>query len=400
MYSAKHKVYLHGKLVDEYITPFGIRSIRFSPEDGFQLNGQRVFLKGGNIHHDAGCLGAAADSWTLYKRLSSLKEMGCNAIRLAHNPHSPELLNICDTMGILVINELIDKWEVNTYTTPDGKWTVPLPSFDFKTNWEDYLRRFVDRDKNHPSVILWSVGNEVVEADQLLGAEIMGRMRDYLHKYEPSRPVTAAIQPPGHTNGKPWPMAFNMDVVSYNYLSQYYKDDKEKYNFIILGSETLPYYTRDVKSEKENQELYTPVNSFFEAEKYAIGHIIWSGIDYLGEAVQPWPLKGWENAPINTAGFKKPFFYYLKSIFTTAPMVYIAVRDKNHAGQVGKYGWDWPVVKSHWNWEQQLSPLDIVVYSNCQAVELFLNGKTLGTNSIKNANQGYFEFKVPYQQGC
>ncbi len=127
--------------------------------------------------------------------------------------------------------------------------------------------------------------------------------------------------------------------------------------------------------------------------------MIWAGIDYFGEAVQPWPLKGWENAPINTAGFKKPFFYFLQSRYRDLPMAHIAVRDVNANKTVGKHGWDWPVVESHWNWTGAKNPLKVLVYSNCEEVALYLNNKLLGSTSEKDADQGYFEFRVPFEKG-
>ncbi|NJN28344.1 MAG: glycoside hydrolase family 2 protein [Cyclobacteriaceae bacterium] len=401
MYQARHRVFVSDEEIDHYVTSFGIRNITYT-KDGFFLNNEKVFLKGVNIHHDAGCEGSAVSNWTMYTRLKTLKEMGCNTIRLSHNPHAPELLNMCDTMGILVIAEAFDKWEVNSFTTPDGRWTVPLPAFGFKEHWKKYTTDFIKRDRNHPSVIMWSLGNEVVEAAEPLGVEVMSRLKRLVSDLEPGRPVTAAIQPPGHhPDLRPWEIAFNMDIVSYNYQSQFFKADKEKYDFIILGSETLPYYTRDnMKEIVHGGEHYLPVNSFFEAQKHAIGHLIWAGIDYFGEAVKPWPQKGWENAPINTAGFKKPFFYFLQSLYSDKPMAHIVVRDMTASGVVGKYGWDWPVVKSHWNWEHIEDSLQIQVYSNCEEIALYLNDTLVATNGKKDEKQGYFAFTAPYTKGA
>jgi beta-galactosidase len=397
-YTAKHELYIDNQKVDECTTSFGIRNIEFKT-DGFYLNGEKVFLKGVNIHHDGGCEGAAISEWTMYSRLKTLKEMGCNAIRLSHNPHSPKLLDMCDTMGVMVIAEAFDKWEVNSFTTPDGKWTIPLPAFDFKEHWKEYTINFIDRDKNHPSIIMWSLGNEVVEADVELGASIMRRLKKLVNELDNTRPVTAAIQPLGHDkNLKPWPLAFEMDVVSYNYQSQFYKTDKEKYGFKIIGSETLPYYTRNNIAEL-NGEKYLPANSFFEAKENALGHFIWAGIDYFGEAVKPWPQKGWENSPINTAGFKKPFFYFMKSLYSDEPMVHVTVRDTTNNEIIGKYGWNWPVTESHWSWNENGKLLQVIVYSNCERVNLYLNKKLVGSSIIKNQDQGYFEFYMPFESG-
>lgn len=388
MYKAIQKIYNGNKLVDEIETSFGIRSISFSADKGFHLNGARIFLKGVNIHHDAGCEGSAVSDHTWYTRLLTLKEMGVNTIRLAHNPHSPQLLNMCDTMGILLISEAFDKWGEKN-------------SFGFREHWRRYVKDFIDRDRNHPSIIIWSLGNEVAEAKTPLGTKLMKGLADFVHEYEPTRPVTVAIQPPGRAdNYKPWEIAYEMDIVSLNYQSQFYAQDKEKNNFIILGSEMLPYYTRNnVGLIKGETEKYLPINPYPKSEQYAIGHIIWAGIDYLGEAVQPWPLKGWENAPISTTGFKKPFFYFMQSIYSDKPMVHIAVRDKKNTRQTGKYGWDWPNVASHWNWQPTDSPLEIYIYSNCDSVELILNGKSLGVNNERDSTRLFFVYQVSYESG-
>ncbi len=401
MYYARQTVYSSGRATDRLSTPFGIRKVEFSAEKGFLLNGKRIFLAGVNNHHDAGCVGAAVPERTLYLRLKTLKEMGCKAIRTAHNPHAPELLNMCDTMGILIIDEAFDKWEINEFGIP-GKWKVHLPSFGFKENRETYLKDFIDRDRNHPAVILWSVGNEVVEADRPLGAEVMKRLADFVHEYEPTRCVSAALQPPGRgPDGRPFEMAFEMDVVGYNYMNQYFLEDREKYGFVLYASEALARYTRDLKHPPPK---YIPEQSFFDAEKYACGHFIWTGIDYLGEAVQPWPLKGWENGLINTCGFRKPFSYYIQSLYSDDSMVHIAVRDRSVTRQVGKKGWDWPPVASHWNWEGHEQPLEVYTYTNCEEVELQVNGRSLGEKSLKESfqkdpSQKMIVWKLPFEAG-
>lgn len=388
LYKAIQRIYAKNKLLNETETSFGIRSISFSADKGFLLNGDSVFLKGVNIHHDAGCEGAAVSDHTWYTRLLTLKEMGVNSIRLSHNPHAPQLLNMCDTMGILLISEAFDKWAVQK-------------SFGFRENWKSYTKDFIDRDRNHPSVIIWSLGNEVKEALTPLGTKIIKDLAGFVHEYEPTRPVTVAIQPPGHADDyKPWDIAYEMDIVSLNYQSQFYAQDREKNKFIILGSEMLPYYTRNnIGMIQGKTQKYLPVNPYTMSERYAIGHIIWAGIDYLGEAVQPWPLKGWENAPISTAGFKKPFYYFMQSLYSDKPVVHLAVLDKKNTRQTGKYGWDWPNVASHWNWEPTASPLEIFVYSNCDSVALMLNGRSLGINKKRDADKLFFVHQVPFEPG-
>lgn len=399
LYKARSEVYVDNQLCDEYESNFGIREIKFLAGQGFLLNGQKVLMKGVNMHYDAGCLGAAVPDMAIYRRLKILKGMGCNAIRLAHNPHTPELLAMCDTMGILLIDEAFDKWETACY----GK--AKFPSFDFKNNWEKDLKAFISRDRNHPSIVLWSVGNEVAEVNKPSGVETLKKLVGFVHRYEPTRPVTCALQPGRQENGEPLEMAFCMDVVSYNYMSQYYESDHRKYpGMIFLGSETLPYYTRNnLESnlwEKDVSKKYITGNSFFQVGDFVAGHFIWSGFDYLGEAVQPWPLKGWENGLINTCGFRKPYSFYIQSLYSDCPLVHIAVSDELNKHQIGKKGWDWPPVKSSWDWPfDEDKKLTVYTYTSCGSVELILNGKSIGEKYLKDFPQKMIEWEIPYEPG-
>ena len=166
-----------------------------------------------------------------------------------------------------------------------------------------------------------------------------------------------------------------------------------------MGSETLPYYTRNIPwNFDKTQDKYLPINSYAKSKEYAIGHILWAGITYLGEAGGPWPTKGWESCPINTAGFKNTYFHYIQSLYTEEPMVHIGIRDTTDHRVLGKTGWHWPALESHWNWEHE-KPLEVQVYSNCEKVSLYLNDQLLETKTEKDPNQGFFKFNVKYQQG-
>lgn len=399
LYKAKSQIFTNNRLSDEYESSFGIRKIEFTPDRGFLLNGKKVIMKGVNIHHEAGGFGSAVPDMAIHRRLAILKEMGCNSIRLSHNPHSPVLLSMCDTMGILLIDEAFDKWGL------DGSVKQRSAPPDFRKNWKSDLKDLIVRDRNHPSVVLWSVGNEVKEIEDPSGVEMLKTLVDFVHDFEPSRPVTCALFPGRQANGEPYEMAFYMDVVSYNYMSQYYEQDHKKYpEMILLGSETLPYYTRNNLGsrlwEKDISTKYIPGNSFFKVGDFVAGHFIWSGIDYLGEASQPWPLRGWETGLINTCGFQKPFSYYIRSLYSDEPMVYIAVRDELENHRAGKTGWDWPPVKNKWNWPfDENKKLTVYTYTTCESVELLLNGKSLGLKSLKDFPDKMIEWKVPYQKG-
>jgi len=379
LYKAITEIHEGGSMVDVCETAFGIRTIKFDANRGFLLNGRKVVLKGVCIHHELGALGAAFSERAAERRLEILKGMGCNALRLSHNPHAPELLDLCDRMGILVIDECFDGWGGFRLS---GK------------GWRDNLGSFLARDRNHPSVILWSVGNEVMQQSSREGASLLKSMVDFVHQAEPTRPVTCALRP-GPTEPE---MRRAMDVVSMNYQTMAYdKLHANNSGMIILGSETMPFYTMNL-NRKGASDKYFEGNPWFAMKDYVCGQFIWAGIDYLGEAGK-WPLRGWPVGLVDTCGFRKDFSYFQQSLQATDPVVRIVVFDPAGGDIEGKRGWGWPKMASHWNWPLVGLKLKVVVFTNCDSVDLMLNGKPLGEKKLSEFPDRMISWEVPYEPG-
>jgi len=387
---------------DQHETVFGIRKPEFIPGKGFFLNGRKMVLKGVNIHHDAGCLGAAVPDRAVERRLKTLKEMGCNAIRLSHNPHSPELLDMCDRMGLMLISEYIDKWDLK-FEGYGGK-TQP-----FMETWELDVKEWVDRDKNHPSVILWSLGNETVEQlkDPERGVELLKMLAAYVKKIEPSRKITCAMHPGSDwlEGGKtPSPMIHHMDVVSYNYRTHDFDAwHKQNPEYLFIAAETQAY---TAKWPPPPNTLDYSRNSWFAAKDrdYVVGHFIWAGIDYLGES-KGWPDRACPVGQINTCGFRKPHSFFTQSIYSEKPMVYLAVHDDSLAKALSGIShihkmWYEPPILSHWNIPvEQGRKIAVYTFTNCVSVELLLNGRSLGVKSLADFGDRVIRWDVPFEKG-
>ena len=273
LYKLQVEVSSGGKLVDHYVTSFGIRTFRFDPNTGFSLNGKHVKLKGVNIHHDNGPLGAAGFDGTHIRRLQQLKTMGCNAIRMSHNPPAPELLDYADSLGFVVIDEIFDEWM-------DGK--TPGGYASHFTKWyEKDVENWIRRDRNHPCVIAWSIGNEVREQYNRENAlKIPEMLMAASHKHDTTRPITTANNEILNVNS--FGMADLLDIVGYNYQEAYYKTDHEKYpNRVIFGSETVIYpYHPDTCWQLRTYEQWLEG----QLKDYVAGEFLWTGFDYIGEA--------------------------------------------------------------------------------------------------------------------
>jgi beta-galactosidase len=371
LYTVRSTVMEQGRVIDEYDTPAGIRETLFDPDRGFLLNGERVKLNGVCLHHEAGCLGAAVPERVWERRLEILREMGCNAIRTSHNPYAAEFLDLCDRMGFLVMNEAFDEWKV-------GKGQIgPYGYANYFDEWHERdVKNFVRRDRNHPSVVLWSAGNEIGDQSDPRGSETLRKLLDIFHTEDPTRLMTAgcdriASEPPSNTV-RPEFLA-QLDVVGYNYADRW-RDRREKYYSIdremfphrrVIGTESTSMGgTRgDYRSlfgqaggasgrNIDVEQLWRFVRTY----DYVAGDFMWTGIDYLGES--RWPGKGSSSGVIDTCGFKKDGFYFYQSQWTSNPVLHLF---------------------PHWNWkgkEGQFVP--VTCYTNCDAVELFLNGKSVG----------------------
>lgn len=365
LYTAKIAL-LHsdGTIADSVSEHFGIRSIEYSPQFGFRLNGKKVLFKGIANHHTLGALGAAAYPRAMEKRIQLLKEFGFNHVRTSHNPYSKSFLDLCDKYGILVVDELYDKW-LTKFTGGRTEW-VNL--------WQQDVPEFIKRDRNHPSVVMWSLGNELQTYWNLpyadWGITPYRLQRTLLRRYDTTRPVTVAMHPRGRsleTDSLPAPLAMITDIQSYNYRYMYFPGDSRRFpNMIFYQSEA-------------NTSNMGP-NYFDMNLDKVIGLAYWGMIDYLGES-NGWPAKGWIQGIFDISLRPKPIAYFLRSIFKPEePLVHIAVREKadNTVWNDVKVGTT--TMSDHWN-RTAGSLLSLLTYTNADEVELFINGKSFGRKS-------------------
>ncbi len=372
------------KEFDNYSSAFGIRNIEYEKDKGFLLNGKHVKMNGVCLHLDAGCLGAAVPDQAWVRRLQVLKEMGCNAIRTSHNPPAPEFLDLCDKMGFLVMDEIFDEW-IEKKAPEYGYHKY------FVENSQSDLISMIRRDRNHPSVVLWSAGNEVPDQVKENGSETLRKLMDTFRKEDPTRPVTQANDRIAAGDGPAkLPFLEMQDIVGYNYVDRwrerrelYYSIDRHDHpNWKMIGTENVSipgirgqYSIKNDKSEKRPGRTHDYRTNMIQAEQlwkftavndYVIGDFMWTGIDYLGEA--RWPNKSASSGVIDLCGFPKDGYYFYQSQWTKEPMVHLF---------------------PHWNWKgQEGQVISVIAYSNCDSVELFLNGKSFGIKSAVFPQQG------------
>ena len=375
-----------GQTADEVSTRFGVRTISFSPEYGFKLNGKKVILKGIANHHSLGALGSAAYPRAIEKRLKMLKEWGFNHVRTSHNPYSEDFLNLCDENGILVVDELYDKW-LTQFTGGRREWTEL---------WQQDVPEFIKRDRNHPSVVLWSLGNELQTYANLpyndWGVTAYKLQRELLHRYDTTRLVTVAMHPRGRnleTDSLPAPLALETDIAAYNYRYMYFPGDGRRFPWMI-------FYQSEA-----NLPMMGPNYYEMNLDK-VVGLAYWGMIDYLGES-RGWPAKGWSDGVFDITLEPKPMAHFLRSVFKEdEPIVHLSIVDDiadNTEWNGIKFGGE--RYSDHWN-RRPGSQLTVYAYSNADEVELFVNGKSLGkrsnTKDPKNRNKMRWD-KVEYADG-
>ncbi len=383
--------------IDHTRTIHGFRSVAFDPDHGFILNGEKLMMKGVCLHHDGGELGSAVplDSWK--RRLSGLKSLGVNALRLAHNPHAPEVLDLCDRMGFLVIDEMYDKWKM--------VWNETGAVYNMEENWESDLANFIRRDRNHPSVVLWSVGNETMEQldnpDQ--GVKIYRDLMQLVQSIDPTREVTCALHPGNADRGHEIPsrMMHVSPVVSYNYRTDSFRTWHEQYpELVFIATETKAYGT----SKKEDYQVIDFAdNSWNDMEEFVAGQFIWAGIDYLGESAG-WPDRGLRNGLMLTNGFIKPHAWYIGSRYMEEPMVKLTVKDSLLADSLNRLtswqtSWVGAPLVDHWTFDAVPGPKEVVVFTNCEKIELHLNDQLVTTLSRSSFADGVIRAPVPYEPG-
>lgn len=381
-----------GRVVDQVSTTAGIRTARFDKDRGFLLNGQPVELKGVNLHHDGGSLGAAVPVRAWERRLEVLKSIGCNAIRTSHNPPAPELLDLCDRMGFVVIDEAFDKWG-KPYNRSFSEWG--------RRDLVDMIRR----DRNHPCVVLWSVGNEVTGQGSEAFNSQLRQLVGWTREADPTRPVTVALKPfkpkSREDNArKVTEIARLVDVISCNYQEQWFEDYRRAYpEVVILASESYAYY----RGRGLSYKAFYPRNSYLDAKEhdYVVGTFYWTGIDYLGEAVAGWPFHGWNGSLIDTCGWVRPVGQLVKSFWVEEPMVHIAVMDKAVNDILPtKDHWGWPPMRSHWNLPgMEGKKVKVATFTNCDEVELLVNGQSLGRKRLEDFPDRMIVWETPYSPG-
>jgi len=419
LYALVTEVLAGERVLDKYTTRFGIRTVAFDRDRGFVLNGRARKLRGVCLHHDLGALGAAVNRRALERQIQILKAAGVNAIRTSHNPPAPELLELADRMGIVVIDEIFDMWHVpkvpNGYSKYFDEWS------------ERDVRDFVRRDRNHPSVILWSIGNEIPEQNSADGWKEARRLTDLFHEEDPSRLTTTAMNQ--------WEAAIRnhfadqVDIKGFNYAPTHYEQIRNDHpDWVVYGSETescvssrgeyhwpLVAYEKPPWHQISSYDTVAPVWAYCPDVEFTYqdklptvpGQFVWTGFDYIGEPTPywewrsshegDWPARSSYFGFVDLAGFPKDRYYLYQSQWTTKPMVHI--------------------VPQRWNWEgKEGENIPVFVYTNADEVELFLNGKSLGRKkrfsetieipvNTRVSEDGKFltryrlKWEVPYQPG-
>lgn len=398
LYKAHVAIKQHGKVIDSLTYNFGIRSIEFSAQKGFILNGKKVALNGGCVHHDNGCLGAKAYDRAEERKVELLKTAGFNAVRTSHNPPSESFLNACDRLGLLVIDEVFDGWRVTKteydYATHFDQW------------WEHDLSSMVLRDINHPSIIMWSIGNEIIERTKPEAIETAKKLTEKIKAVDTTRPVTSAMT----TWNEGWdifdPLMAVHDIAGYNYQLQRAESDHERVpSRIILQTESYPkdaFFCWDMV-QKNN---------------YIIGDFVWTAMDYLGESgigryyytgephAEHWMgnLYPWHGAycgDIDLTGWRKPISHYRDMLYNNSDKLYMAVREPSLPGKEIKLTmWAvWPLWES-WTWlGLEGKDMEVEVYTKYDSVRLYLNDKLIEEKQITRENQYKAVFSLPYTEG-
>ena len=362
LYTAEVTLYDNeGNIADQIKEPFGVRTIEIIPQKGLLVNGKKVLLKGYANHHTLGALGAAAYPRAIEKRLKLMKEFGMNHIRTSHNPYSEDFLKLCDKYGILVVDELYDKW-LTQYAGGRVEW---------ESLWQKDVPEWVKRDRNHPSVVMWSLGNELQQYSNLpfndWGVTAYKLQKELLHRYDDTRLTTVAMHPRYRnleTDSIPADLAIETEVNSYNYRYMYFPGDSKRY-----PEKTFYQSEASVAAMGPN---------FYEMDRdKVIGLAYWGAIDYLGESMG-WPIKGWNQGVFDLSLQPKPDAYFVKSMFTDEPTVHIGVIEKS-GGNIQWNGINVSAGKLSENWNREAGEMvSLYTYTNGDEVELFLNGKSLG----------------------
>lgn len=402
LYKVITKIYEGDNLVDNYETPLGFRFFNFDSEKGFSLNGKITKILGVCLHHDNGALGAVANKSAIKRKLTIMKEMGVNAIRTAHNPPSLELLQLCDEMGFIVQDEIFDVWKKKKVSN------------DYNKDWDEWHKRdledFIKRDRNHPSIMMWSIGNEIREQFDSTGIAITQELVKIVKNLDETRPVTCALTEQIPEKNFIW-QSGALDVLGFNYKHEEYKDlpTRFKGQKFISSESTSALETRGHYDAVSDSTKYWPPahNASFDGNKdftvsaydnvaaywgstheatwktvkkqdFMAGLFVWTGFDYLGEPIPyPYPARSSYFGIVDLAGLPKDIYYMYQSEWTDKPVLHIF---------------------PHWNWSPGQNVTVWAYYNNADEVELFLNGKSLGTKH-KEGEDLHISWNVPFEAG-
>ena len=387
LYRVESSVRVNDRPVDASSTAFGIRTFEFTVDKGFFLNGSHVAVKGVCLHHDQGCLGAVVRTRAIERQLEIMKGMGCNAIRTSHNPPAPELLDLCDRMGFLVMDEAFDEWKRDKTHYGYGRF------FD---EWSERdLTDMIRRDRNHPGIVLWSIGNEIPEQNGDDAYEMSKRLADICREEDPTRPVTSGCNTPAAAvqSGFSKPL----DVFGVNYQVPFYQtlrgnvkliasetasavSTRGEYNLVEDGGTmTIRHALNNQCSSYDDSTAESTLKAIRSAP-WVAGQFVWTGFDYIGEPSPfPWPSVSSYFGIVDLCGFPKDRYYLYQSQWTDRPMVHILPH------------WTWPGLEG--------KEIPVWCYSNCESAELFLNGKSLGEKTFGKTTELRLEWKVPYAPG-
>jgi len=399
IYEAKVKLKEAGNVIDNATAKYGIRTFSFDAENGFVLNGQKVLINGACVHHDDGALGAMAFDAAEIRKVCQMKEAGFNLIRTSHNPTTRAFLDACDSIGMLVIDEAFDGWR--TQKNPYDYSTVIDSCF------REDIHAMVLRDRNHPCVISWSIGNEVIERKDIRVVYTARQMKKAIHEHDKTRPVTEALC----AWDRDWeiydPHAEVLDVVGYNYMIFKHASDHERDPKRVLWQ--TESYPRDAFRN------WTVSHDF----PYVVGDIVWTGLDYLGESGigrnyykgeregESWIEGGqpeWHGAPcgdVDITGWRKPISHYREMLWNQDTPLYMAVREpNNYHGDIKTTMWSvWPTWES-WTWPGwEGKPVEVEVYTHQPEVKLYLDDQLVGTKQVSRDTEFKAVFTVPYKAG-
>lgn len=398
LYTAEISVSENGDVTDRSTETFGIRKFRYSATDGLTLNGRNIVLNGGCVHHDNGLLGARSYDDAEARKVRLMKEAGFNAVRTSHNPPSPAFLDECDRQGLIVIDEIFDGWRDRK---TDNDYAV-----DFDKWYDRDVSAMVLRDRNHPSIMSWSIGNEVIERKKIEIITTARKLAGICRKLDPTRPVTQAL------------CAWDSDWEIYDPLAE--QLDITGYNYMIHKSETD--HQRDPERVMWQTESY-PRDAFSNWLKvknnpYIIGDFVWTAIDYLGESGigryyytgqtpgehyqhNPWPWHGAYCGDIDITGWRKPISYYRQALYDGTPSIHLAVREpEGYYGEIKETQWSVYPTWDSWTWPgMEGKNIDVEIVSRHPSVALYLNGKEVGRADMSEANGYRAVMSVPYAPG-